>query len=364
MTADVKLIWEAYSAYKLPDNGQIAFGDFYIMEYIIHTMKNKHKLDDGIYTRHIQSSHILDNVQDLFDNITEQLAERFNGYLKTVCLQELTHLADNTHFGWIYSRYSNAECSLYREDPDGAYDCIMKMIKQFIIDGNKAFDHPTSKFEISKSKKIFNRGLKRQKKYSYDHILSDIESIYEEYGKHIVLQLCQFISKTKGSSMIDDWETHESNSHVGELWEDLGPNLILELFHDHNNVIKWEHAYGGDVWGEAVKQCNILDSVISRLDHNRMVTQIDHIYDLEHNSGQLLSKSDMTRVPKRMLDARASSSGGAGLAAALFRTDRVSRLLRRFNLNPDSLLPKGDPGTLEDVSNNLLADLFKFHKKT
>ena len=350
MNKDSKLIWEAYSNYKLPRNGQVAFGDFYILEYILHTMKNKHTVDRGVYTRHIQSSHVQDQIQDLFNNITEQLAERFRGYLKTSCLLELTHLDDTTHFGWIYSRYSNAKCSLYREDPDSAYDCIMKLLKQFVIDGNKAFSHPSSKFETSKTKK-----------YSYDHILTDIESIYEEYGKHIVLQLCQFISKTKGSSMIDDWEAHESDSYINELWEALGPDLILDLFHDHNHVIRWEHAYGGDVWGEAVKQCNILDSVISKLDHSKMVTQIDHIYDLEHNSGQLLSKSDMTRVPKRMLDARASATGGPSLAAALFRTDRISRLLSRFNLNPDSLLPKGAP--LASISDNLLADLFNFQKK-
>ena len=89
-------------------------------------------LEDGTYVSGILSSHVIDKITDLFDNVTEQLADRIINYLKAASMHELVHLADKTYFGWIYHRYRSAKCSLHRDDPDAAYLCIIQLNKDFI----------------------------------------------------------------------------------------------------------------------------------------------------------------------------------------------------------------------------------------
>jgi len=63
-------------------------------------------------------------------------------------------------------------------------------------------------------------------------------------------------------------------------------DITTKLFRDDNI---WEESYGGEAWariGDAWLQLN----AIAPTDYNKLAVYIDHIYDLEHNTGSVFNK--------------------------------------------------------------------------
>ena len=70
------------------------------------------------------------------------------------------------------------------------------------------------------------------------------------------------------------------------------------------NKFKWNQGYGGPKWGAGVEAYMSLMPKAKSKDIEAMAGQIDHIYDLYHNNGELLDKGGMY-VPTIELDRRA-----------------------------------------------------------
>lgn len=81
----------------------------------------------------------------------------------------------------------------------------------------------------------------------------------------------------------------------GLKWEDI----LLAYKH-----IDWNASFGGPRWGEGVDAYLRLDANTRKHNFKEMVSDIDHIYDLEHNTGALLNKGGMY-VKTKDLDRRA-----------------------------------------------------------
>ena len=71
---------------------------------------------------------------------------------------------------------------------------------------------------------------------------------------------------------------------------------------------KWGGAYGGPKWGEGVESFIKLMSHARNDDVEDMAGLVDHIYDLEHNTGELLNKGGMYVSPTD-LDRRSKVTG-------------------------------------------------------
>ncbi|HQI44846.1 MAG TPA: hypothetical protein PLC59_02055 [Bacteroidales bacterium] len=81
----------------------------------------------------------------------------------------------------------------------------------------------------------------------------------------------------------------------GLKWEDI----LLAYKH-----IDWNASFGGPRWGEGVDAYLRLDANTRKHNFKEMVSDIDHIYDLEHNTGAFLNKGGMY-VKTKDLDRRA-----------------------------------------------------------
>jgi hypothetical protein len=341
MDNDSRLIWEAYSSYKLPGNGQMAFGDFYLLELLLH----KTNTDTNI-----RSSHITDQVRELFENMTYQLGTTMLQYMKASILDEFLYIDDKTNFGWIYNRYKNPACSYTRDDKAETKKCIYAQIHQFIDDMVQQGNDITT----------------------YDYIIPVIDKIYENYGDNIVHTLCKFIARYNTSEnsnnaivgfddtgFIDYFDNGEYDE-TNKAWSSLPQGIIETVMYDSDNTLKWEPSYGGKLWGDAVKECRELELILKDYNINKLAAKIDHIYDLEHNSGSLLNKSDRVRVPKHVLDHRANAKSIEDLASKVYKSKTVGSLLSKNGINPSYISDK--PGSQKNVQDNLLSDLLAINK--
>jgi hypothetical protein len=68
---------------------------------------------------------------------------------------------------------------------------------------------------------------------------------------------------------------------------------------------KWADAYGGQKWAEITQYCMELHSALKSGDLKTMIGLIDKIYDLEHNTGTLMSKLPYLKVTLTDLNNRA-----------------------------------------------------------
>jgi hypothetical protein len=77
--------------------------------------------------------------------------------------------------------------------------------------------------------------------------------------------------------------------------------LMDQVFRDTESAWGWHAAYGGPAWADAVTAAMQLGKANTI---QQKIMLIDHIYDLEHNSGQLLNKDGLVNVSKDYLDTR------------------------------------------------------------
>ena len=105
---------------------------------------------------------------------------------------------------------------------------------------------------------------------------------------------------------------------------------LIEIYHLFNANIKWVSAYGGKPWATATKVFLEIDNIKDTNNINKKAYYIDRVYDMEHNTGTLLNKTNKLFVDKQNLDYRAKKV--KSLRDLYFRHTggEVKQLIRRF----------------------------------
>jgi len=81
-------------------------------------------------------------------------------------------------------------------------------------------------------------------------------------------------------------------------------NVICRVFNcDNDNV--WEDSYGGELWADGAQLYMDLEPQLNKFNVSEWAIAIDRIFDLKHNGGVLLNKTEFALVSDRMLNDRA-----------------------------------------------------------
>jgi hypothetical protein len=103
----------------------------------------------------------------------------------------------------------------------------------------------------------------------------DIETLFSIYGR------------------VDDFDDYDGDFNIDRL-----PLMDLKLAKLAKRAFantKWHHEYGGEAWANIVDGWMLLNNAKS---YPEKITAIDHIYDLEHNTGSVLDKHPEYRYMK------------------------------------------------------------------
>jgi len=315
---DYYIITEAYGNYRLPADGNQAFGDFYIINQLKHELGIGR--DEYVKGKKFQSDMVMRTVDGLWESIIFQLSNRMNGYLKAACLDELMHIFGmGGNLGWIIPPV--------KKDSNNA-----RAYKRYFDERVKTFLHPDN---LAQEFGWSDEVTARSRGYFLDG--TDARDFLNYIGPYNFFKLVNTYKFVSGSGdlnsdesreFINDW--HRGGKAAEKYWNYLGPNMISALFTAQDNThvgdppvntdssldlrshrrlsfIRWEEGYGGESWAAAVNVQVKLESLMKKLDYDKLVIYIDHIYDLEHNTGALLNKSSMVNVIKLMLDHRANA---------------------------------------------------------
>lgn len=91
--------------------------------------------------------------------------------------------------------------------------------------------------------------------------------------------------------------------------------------------------YGGEKWAVITDAVMDLDSKIRRGSLTELMSSLDRLYDLEHNTGSLSGKFERSmRVSKQALDIRAGVMDVTGFLP--FVSPQVAKLIRRTQVDP------------------------------
>jgi len=273
---DTQLIYESYvslnesrNQYSLPFTGLAKFSDFYVIELVVAKMTNQHI-----------SEHVKDKIVRLRDEVMFQLADFMAIYLKTAVLLEAAHIMIPDVFLKFENPYTDVDDLEQMMDTwtHGAAGEILDVLEKFMF-----------------------HGIDQDSENTIDDIMK-LSSTYKLDGED--------------GGPID----------VNAEWAKINPEDLKMIF----TRLPWTSLYGGKAWADATDTASELSKIIkSGKGGYKLIQYIDHIYDLQHNSGTLLNKSPSINVPKVILDLRAESSSGE-LAQRLKPTAAVRDIALRM----------------------------------
>ena len=275
---DTQLIYESYvnlnesrNQYSLPFTGLAKFSDFYVIELVVAkmTMSNEHF-----------SSKVTEPIVRLRDEVMFQLADFMAIYLKTAVLLEAAHIMMPDVF-------------LEFENPYIDVDALEQKMN--------VWTHGDAGEILDVLEKFMFHGIDQHSENTIDDIMK-LSSTYKLDGED--------------GGPID----------VDAEWAKINPEDLKMIF----TRLPWIGYYGGKAWADATDTTSKLSKIIkSGKGGYKLIQYIDHIYDLQHNSGTLLNKSPSIDVHKAVLDLRAESSSGE-LVQRLKPTAPVRKIARRM----------------------------------
>lgn len=107
-------------------------------------------------------------------------------------------------------------------------------------------------------------------------------------------------------------------------------DITTKLFRE-NNI--WEESYGGEAWARIGDAWLQLDT-ISPTDYNKLAVYIDHIYDLEHNTGSVFNKIQRYHVDFEQGEDTSSQSNFRGYKWISELLDFKAAINNPFDLLP------------------------------
>ena len=271
-------------------------------------------------------------IDDVYEQVTRTVAKQLISYIRMAVVQEFRYLVGSAS-GWV--QFRNAIMGEYNTKSTISKKQFNNLIRQNIPDMEK---HP----------EVVKRLLKFSKYYSPIHAFDDkdtydisrnsteepetdnniadpiedpvsstpeeelpydgIQSTEREFGKYSPENPSPYEEPWSGLSTFNsvEDEPEENDDSKEKLTEGLDPEKIKKVHAAMNkagitlndiaiafNDIAWVSTIGGESWGTgAVALLKLMDAK-KNMDTEDLNHIIDHIYDLQHNTGSLLNKGPM-----------------------------------------------------------------------
>lgn len=121
-----------------------------------------------------------------------------------------------------------------------------------------------------------------------DTVVQEVKDVYVPLITKMVYGELWFAKANLG-----DWEEWKKSFNIEKV-EDLTLEQLVQIYREGD----WESAFGGPAWGEITKSLIELEE---NTDTNQLITIIDHINDIQHNTGLMFH--DFPKVEKWFSDA-------------------------------------------------------------
>jgi hypothetical protein len=286
------------SSYVLPHKGVTIFWDFYGLYTAWYLYGSGHSAyypkDEFNPTTKPIPHKIRNTIDEMFSSCLHQLSRKMLVYLQNACILEF--------------KYS------FKDDLGG-------------------FGRPIEKIENDSDSD-----------YNYSNITDEyLENLYERYSafnqfrnikKPLFIKMCKlWIVLKKRHANLGGVGKNMLVSHpkILDCLKEAG--ITFQDIRDYFLQGYWDSDFGGKNWANIVEAYLELESKIESAEEKDLMTLIDKIYDMEHNTGNVLNKGDLD-VDSYYLDARAEAKNLSDILsfAGKYISNDVSRLLKTIVL--------------------------------
>lgn len=263
------------ASYRLPNDGSQIFWDFYSLYTAWYFYGSGHPTYYPRDEFHPSVSPLPEAqrkyIDDLFESCLFQLSRSMLHYLEKIIYTEFRHYVNEGGFEAHYHLRNYIKNPKYFEQNVGKMD--KKQIIDFLYSRNDVnLSYDLFKKIVCLSEKIITNNVEHIISHNISQDDEDDRSTASERVFKILKQICLSCNITEKD--------------------------IIEYF----DYAPWSTDYGGSSWADIVKVFLELKKNIDS-DPKHLLTIIDKIYDMEHNTGSVLNKGNLL-VLKSELDIR------------------------------------------------------------
>jgi hypothetical protein len=272
--------------YTSPPKGNSKFWDFYALEALNASVKME------VSNPNNQFKHSLiklkNSVYEVYEQCATQLLNNMMIYLRAEIEDEMGYALNgnvDNHSEYIYF-IEELHPILY------AYYKVNKLLGT-----DSSIVKKGLKEKIKKVK--YDNGISKNLPAGtilkmYIHFISQGDLDYPEDDNAGIKEYNEYCSKLQKNQLTNDMFNILLETTKGQdTWEQFTYQDLYNIFNEKN---MWETAYGGPSWAEVTRVFAQYSSKYKTMSLPEKSMLIDKIYDMEHNSGQVLNKDNSLSV--------------------------------------------------------------------